>query len=286
MTSYDVFHKIALNWMIPTYFFLGGLSCGLFFIAVVFNYQMKEYKALAKPAAFLSPLFLAAGMGLLTLDLGHPFRFWRLMVTFQPSSAASWGTWLLSVFFVLNVAYAYLLNKGEDAKAKIVGYLGLPFAFLGATYTGILLAQMQGKVLWHTALLPWLFLVGAVISGLAVAILVGIAMEKSEELGNRFFVLGKILAWLVVLELVMVFTEVLVLLNGGSAAVLSAKTFLTGDYSFSFWVLEIFLGAIVPLLILFNPNRAKQLSFQSMAAVLILIGVYAMRYVVIMAGQI
>jgi len=286
MTSYDIFHKIALNWMIPTYFFLGGLSCALFFIAVAFNYWKREYKALAQPAAILSPIFLAAGMGLLTLDLGHPFRFWRLMVTFQPSSAASWGTWILSVFFALNVAYAYLLYKGEDVKAKIVGYLGLPFAFCGAAYTGVLLAQMQGKALWHSALLPWLFLVGALISGLAMVILAGIATGKAEILGEKFSGLGKVLAWLIILELGMVFTEVLILFNGSAEAVFSARVFLTGSYSFLFWVVEIFLGAVIPLLILFNLKKIKRLSFQSMAAVLVLIGIYAMRFVVVMAGQI
>lgn len=286
MTHYDIFHKIALNWMIPTYFFVGGLSCGLFFFAVAFNYWKKEYKTLAKPAAILSPLFLAAGMGLLILDLGHPFRFWRLMITFRPTSAASWGTWLLSVFFLLNFTYAYLVTKEEDKKAKRVGYLGLPFALFGATYTGILLAQMQGRSLWHTALLPWLFLLGAIITGLALVILTGIAIGKTEELGDRFFALGKMLAWLVLLELGMVFTEVLVLLNGGTEAVAGAKTILAGNYSLLFWIVEVLFGAVVPILILFNPNRARQLSFQSMAAVLVLIGIYAMRFVVVMAGQV
>lgn len=286
MSTYDIFHKIAFNWMIPTYFFLGGLSTGLFFIAVAFNYWKKEYKVLAKSAAVLSPLFLACGMGLLILDLGKPFRFWRLMVTFQPSSAASWGTWLLSIFFVLSASYAYLLYKGEDSKAKKVGYIGLPFAFCGATYTGVLLAQMQGSAIWHTALLPWLFLVGAIISGLAVAILAGIATGKTEELADRFFSLGKVLAWLILLELAMVFSEVLILLNGGTEVALSAKVFLVGNYSFMFWVLEVLLGAIVPLLILFNTKKARELSFQSIAAVLVLVGIYVMRYVVVMAGQV
>lgn len=286
MTSYDIFHRLTFDWMIPTYFFLGGLSAGLFFIAVTFNHWKKEYKPLAQVAAVLSPLCLAPGMGLLILDLGRPFRFWRLMVTFKPTSAASWGVWLLSIFFVLSASYAYLLIKGEDLKAKKIGYLGLPFALFTATYTGVLLAQMQGKALWHTALLPWLFLVGALISGLAFVILAGIAIGKTEELGDRFFSLGKILAWLVALELGMIFTEVLILLNGGTDSVLSAKVFLTGNYSFLFWGIEILLGAVVPILILFNPNKAKNLSFQSVAAMLVLIGIYAMRFVVVMAGQV
>lgn len=286
MTSYDVFHRIAFNWMIPAYFFLGGLSAGLFLIAVVFNYWRKEYKILTTSAAILSPLFLAAGMGLLTLDLGHPFRFWQIMITFQPSSAASWGTWILSIFFVLNVSFVYLLIKGEEIKAKKFGYAGIPFAFLGATYSGILLAQMQGRTLWHTALLPWLFLLGAVISALAVVILVSIAIGKATELGDKFFSLGKLLSWLILLELGMIFSEVLILLNGGTDAVFSASVFLAGSYSFEFWVLEILLGAIVPLLILFNSKKARRLSLQSIAAVLALIGIYAMRFVVVMAGQV
>jgi len=285
MTSYDIFHQIALHGMIPAYFFLGGLSAGLFFIAVMFNNWKKDYKVLAKPAAILSPIVLAAGMGLLAFDLGHPFKFWRLMVTFQPTSAASWGTWLLSIFFILNVYHAYLLIKGDDAKAGKIGYLGLPFALCAATYTGVLLAQMQGMALWHTALLPWLFLVGSIISGLALVILAAIAMGKTNELGDKFFALGKTLAWLIVLELGMIFTEVLILLNGGTEAVLSAKVFLTGNYSFLFWVVEIIVGAVIPLLILFNPNKIKKLSLQSIAAVFVLIGICAMRFVVVMAGQ-
>lgn len=286
MTSYDVFHEVALNWMIPTYFFLGGLSAGLFILSVVFNYWKTEYKVLAKPAAILSPLFLAAGMNLLILDLGKPLRFWKLMVTFQPSSAASWGTWLLSIFFALNVLYAFLLVTGKDEKAKRFGYIGLLFAFVAATYTGFLLAQMQGKALWHSPLIPWLFLVGSLISGLALVILAGIVLGKTKELGHGAITLSKTLGWLVVLELALIFTEVLVLLNGGQDAVLGVKAFLTGDYSFLFWAVEIGIGSIIPLAILLSSNRAAKLSLQSIAAILVLVGVFAMRYIVVMAGQI
>ncbi|MFH1783409.1 MAG: NrfD/PsrC family molybdoenzyme membrane anchor subunit [bacterium] len=286
MTSYDVFHQVAFNWIIPAYFFLGGLSAGLFLIAVIFRYWRKDYEVLSTPAAVLSPLFLALGMGLLNLDLSQPFRFWRLMVTFQPSSIVSWGVWGLSIFFVLNLFYAYFSVKGEKEKAKKFGYLGIPFAVFAAAYSGLLLAQMQGRALWHTALLPWLFLLGAVISGLALVILVGIGTGKAAELGDKFFSLGKFLAWLVMLELGMIFTEILVLLNGGSDALVSVSALLSGPYSFEFWVLEILLGAIIPLLILFNPNKAKKLSLQSIAAVLVLVGIYTMRFVVVMAGQV
>lgn len=283
MTSYDIFHRIALNWMIPAYFFLGGLSAGLFFVAVIINNWKREYKALALPVAILSPLCLAAGMGLLTLDLGHPLGFWKLLVTFQPSSAASWGVWGLSVFGAVSAAYAFFLFKGKEDISKVLGYIGLPFAIFTATYTGVLLAQMQGMVLWHTALLPWIFLVGAGISGLAFTILIAIATGKTEELGDKFFSLGKTLTLLIIIELGMIFTEVLILFNGGTNAAQSAKVFLMGEYSFLFWGIEIFLGAAIPFLIFF---KSKKPSLQSVAATLVLIGVYAMRFIVVMAGQV
>ncbi|MBU4148830.1 MAG: polysulfide reductase NrfD, partial [Candidatus Omnitrophica bacterium] len=65
-----------------------------------------------------------------------------------------------------------------------------------------------------------------------------------------------------------------------------ARAFLTGSYSFLFWAVEIGLGSIIPLAILLNSNRAAKLSLQSIAAILVLVGVFVMRYIIVMAGQI
>ncbi|MHC4185750.1 MAG: NrfD/PsrC family molybdoenzyme membrane anchor subunit, partial [Planctomycetota bacterium] len=77
---------------------------------------------------------------ILLIDLGKPFRAWRLYLSFNPRSAIWWGTWFLGIFFLLSLVYAWLLTKGEDEKAKKYAYLGLPFGFLVAVYTAIILA--------------------------------------------------------------------------------------------------------------------------------------------------
>jgi formate-dependent nitrite reductase membrane component NrfD len=281
MSEYNIFPQLAFSWLNVTYFFLGGLSAGCYFFSVAANYWKKEFKPLAKTGAILSPLFLAIGMFCLLIEVGHPLRTWRLFLTFNPRSAISWGIWFLNIFFLLSIVYAWFLTKEEDEKAKKYAYLGLPFALLVATYTGVLLAQSPGKMLWHTALLPWLFLVGGLISGIALVILVSVGRQDSELLAK----LGRFVAWLILLELGMILTEVIVLFNGGTEAVTAVKSLLGGPYSFLFWLVEIILGAVIPVFILLQ-RKVTTTAAQAVASMLILIGIYAMRYVVMIGGQI
>ena len=109
---------LAYDWTIVTYFFFGGMSAGTYIFSVAANYWKKEFKPLAKTAAILALIALAIGMFFLLVDLGKPFRMWRLFVSFNPRSAISWGTWFLSIFFLLSLVYTRLLTRGEDELAK------------------------------------------------------------------------------------------------------------------------------------------------------------------------
>ncbi len=282
MNEYKILeHITSYDWMIVAYFFLGGASAGAFIFSVIANYWMKEFKPLAKTAAIVAPVTFAIGMLFLLIDLGQPFRAWRLFLTFNPTSAISWGVWFLNIFFVLSMAYIWFLFKDEDEKAKKFAYAGLPFAFLVGTYTAIILAQAPGKELWRhiVAILPWLFLVGGLISGMALVMLVSAGRQEGAPLVK----LGKVLAGLVLLELGIVFTDIIVLLNGGILAIASAKSFLVGEFSFLFWVVEVILGSLVPVFILLR-TKVSARSY-AVASVLILVGIFAMRYIVVIGGQ-
>ena len=281
MSEQGAVSHLAYDWMVVTYFFFGGLSAGAYMLSVTANYWKKEFKPLAKTAAILAPITLAIGMFFLLIDLGKPFRMWRLFSSFQPTSAISWGTWFLCIFFVLSLVYTWLLTKGEDEKAKKYAYLGLPFSFLVAVYTAIILAQSPGTALWRhvIAILPWLFLIGGVISGTALVLLVSAGRADSVLLAK----LGKFLVCLVLLELVIIFTDVVILFNGDITAVESAKSFLVGEFSFLFWGLEIILGSLIPVIILLRTKVSTK--GLAVASILILIGIYVMRYIVVIGGQ-
>ena len=270
---------LAYDWMIVTYFFLGGLSAGAYVFSVAANYWKQEFKHLAKKSAVLSFIAIAIGMLILLHDLGQPFRAWRLFLSFNPHSLLSWGVWFVNAFMFFNFIYNALLFTGREANAKIFAYAGLPFALLTAAYTGMLLAQAPSRVLWHTALMPVLFVNGAFISGIALVMLFSAKAQNSELLSK----LGRFVAWLIILELVMVLGEFILLLNGGTEDVAVAKSLLSGQLGYLFIGVEIILGAIIPAVMLLR-NKASVFT-QALASLLILIGIFAMRYIIVVGGQ-
>ncbi len=276
--------ELAFNWMTVVYFFLGGLSAGCYIFSVAANYWIKEFKPLARIGAIAAPISLAIGMLFLLIELGQPFRMWRLYLTFNPQSPVSWGSWFLIIFLALSVVYAWFLIKGEEEKGKRVAYIGLPFALVVGTYTAIILTLAPGKELWHTALLPFLFLNGGLISGISLILLMSIGRQERALLSK----LGKFVAYLVLLELGMIFIEIIVLLAGSTEAVTSAKLLLTGKYWPLFWVVEIFLGALIPVFILLfqNTKITTRAYVNGTAYVLLLVGIFIMRYILVMGGQI
>ena len=270
---------LAYDWMIVMYFFLGGVSAGAYVFSVVANYWKQEFKPLAKKSAVLSFIAIAIGMLILLHDLGQPFRAWRLFLSFNPHSLLSWGVWFVNAFMFFNFIYNALLFTKKEANAKMFAYAGLPFALLTATYTGMLLAQAPSRVLWHTALMPVLFMNGALISGIALVMLFSAKAQNSELLSK----LGRFVAWLIILELVMILGEFILLLNGGTEHVAVAKSLLSGQLGFLFIGVEIILGAVIPVVIQLR-NKVSVFT-QALASLLILIGIFAMRYVIVVGGQ-
>jgi len=280
MPDYVAVPHIAYNWMVVVYFFLGGLGAGAFLLSVAANYWRQELKPVAKTASVVAPIAVAIGLFFLWLDLGMPFRVWRLFLSFNPRSALSWGVWFLNIFFALSLINAWLSLKGQTDKAKGVAYLGVPFAVLVGAYTGVLLGQSPGSALWHSALIPVLFLNGGLISGIAAAIIFSVKQESGELLSK----LGKVVAWLVVLELGLLIVELLALFNGGTEGVEAANALLAGEFSLLFIGVEVVLGALIPLLILLRSKVSP--AALAVASALVLVGVFTMRYVIVIGGQV
>ena len=274
--------EVAFNWIFTVYLFFGGLAVGCYLFSVAANYWVKEFKPLARIGATLAPISLAIGMLLLLIELEQPLRMWRLVFTFNPQSLVSWGIWFLLIFFILSAVYALFITKGQEGKAKKYAYAGLPFACAAGVYAAINFTFAPGRELWNTALLPWLFLNGGLISGIALVMLVSFGRKERAILSK----LGKFVACLVLLQLGMIFTEIIVLLAGGTEAVMSAELLLIGEYRLLFWVGVIVLGSLIPIFILFQTKIAPRTYANPIASGLLLIGIYTMRHILVYGGQI
>ncbi len=277
--SYNIEHHEAMGALIVIYFFLSGLGAGAFLTAAGCRlFGGEKYVKIEKTAAIAAPLLLAPGLLCLVIELGQPLRFLNMFLYFNPASVASWGVWVINIFMAISVIYAFLHITGKAEKTRPLACVGFVFALAVGFYSGMLLYQMHGHVLWHSALVPVIFLASAIASGLAVVLLLSGSANE-----NQVRVLSNVLAVAIGVDLVLALAEVVTLHFSSGEKAAAAKIIFSGNYGFLFIWVYLIMGLVVPLLVLVRPRTSR--GIQVAAAVLVLAGTLAMRYVIVMGGQ-
>jgi tetrathionate reductase subunit C len=287
---YNIEHEMPLGVPIATYFYLTGLSAGSFIISTMaYGFGMLKFKPLGKIGVVMATLLLVIAPMILLIDLEQPLRFWHLILYLRITSPITWGTFLLTLYPMNCMVYGYFMFKGDMRRTKIFGLLGIPLALLVHGYTGFILALGKARVLWNTAIMPPIFLVSAMVSGLALMILVVIIKDFIIQRGkepNRdlIYALGKFLVASIVLDLILIGIDLSVLLTSTMEAYKAALMLLNGPFSFLFLGVEIVLGAIIPLLLLLSPFTKHWIPGLALASVLVMVGIFAMRCIMVIGG--
>jgi formate-dependent nitrite reductase membrane component NrfD len=314
------------EYLIVNYLFLGGLSAGLYFTSALAAWIQEDgrsaYPRIARWGALLAPWPVGLGSALLVLDLGQPFRFWKIFFHFRWRSPMSIGSWLLVAFSVLSLAYlwAWLEQPERQAlvaripgklmarvPARLRGWLaadasawrrglamaGFPLAVGVGIYTGVLLGAVQARPFWNTNLVAQLFLFSALSSGAAALVVARLLDKTPVELHEMRFLYSLDIT-LILLELFIVVPY----LVHGSLSTLAVKQalglVLGGPYTVAFWALFLGAGLLLPLAIElweFRPVILGRGAFHisprwaAAAGGLVLLGGYTLRYVFVFAGQ-
>jgi tetrathionate reductase subunit C len=187
------------------------------------------------------------------------------------------------------MVYGYFMFKGDLRRTKIFGLLGIPLALMVHGYTGFILALGKARVLWNTAIMPPIFLVSAMVSGLALMILVVIVKDFILHRGKEpdrplIYALGKFLVASIVLDLLLIGIDLSVLLTSTTEAYQAAQMLLNGSFSFLFLGVEVALGAVLPLFLLLFPFTRRWIPAYALASVLVMIGIFAMRCIMVIGG--
>ena len=287
---YNVEHEMPLGIPIATYFYLTGLSAGSFIISTMaYGFGMVKFKPLGKIGVVMATCLLMIAPVILLIDLEQPLRFWHLIFYLRITSPITWGTFLLSLYPMNCMVYGYFMFKGDMKKTKIFGLIGIPLALLVHGYTGFILALGKARVLWNTAIMPPIFLVSAMVSGLALMILVVIVKDFILQRGkepNRdlIYALGKFLVASIALDLILIGMDLSVLLTSTTEAYRVALMLLNGPFSFLFLGVELMAGAVIPLLLFLSPFTKRWIPAYAVASVLVMIGIFAMRCIMVIGG--
>jgi formate-dependent nitrite reductase membrane component NrfD len=280
MGDYVVFHDVSWHASYAVYFFVIGISAGLFFFSFL-SWHKEVFRPLRLSTAWGSFALLAIGGLLLVNDLSQPMRFLYIMnpVYLHWGSPLAWGGLNITTFGVVSVAYLYMLHKGDEKFSKTLAALGGLLALGLPVYTGFDLTVHQSRPIWNTPLMPPLFVAMAIVSGAAVASFLARGNEAMLRMLRQYMV------WSAGAVGVMLVSLLGTTGYGGAAEELTYVLMTTGTMGVIFVGVGMLAGTAAPILIMLAPHGRQQTGLMISAA-LILIGGVALRYALLMGPQI
>jgi molybdopterin-containing oxidoreductase family membrane subunit len=248
------------------------------------------YKPLGRLSGLLAIALLLGGLVVLVLDLGHPDRLIVAMTYYNFKSIFAWNIILYNGFLAVTIVYLWMMMERKMNKYyKPVGFVAFVWRLILTTGTGSIFGFLVARQAYDAAIMAPMFIIMSFAYGLAVFILVLMAAYNWTErpLGDAILyrlknLLGVFIA--AVLYFVMVFTltnlyatehhgiERFILLDGGIFTKL-------------FWIVQIGIGSLLPMAMLYHPTIGKSRPAIATAAALVIIGGFAQLYVIVIGGQ-
>jgi formate-dependent nitrite reductase membrane component NrfD len=273
--------QVEWRWLIAAYLFLAGVGGGAYLAGVLVDFAFgAEWSMVSMIGVSLGVPCVLIGTFFLLADLGKPLNAWRVWM--KPGT--SWiarGTIIIVLFMIfaaIQTAFWIWPSPGTIENARgAIAVLGAIFAFLTVIYTGLLLGYSQPIALWRTALLPVLFFVSAVSTGIMAIILVGHYLGVE---GSQLSLLANIDAVILIFEM---FLLIMFLYNAYRTieSRFSAKRILAGAVAPAFWIGVVACGLLIPLLL---ELQGVEGFMAGLAAVLGLFGGLCLRYSILAAG--
>lgn len=274
------------------YIYFIGLSAGSFLLStLVYVFGMKHLERTGRLALLSALLSLGAGLAFVSIDLGHPERFWRTLVQPNFRSVLAWEVFFYGLYAAIILAELVLIagpvSPRKRAWMKGLGILGLPVAIAVHGGTGSIFAVSVGKPYWNSALVPVLFIVSALASGAALlTFLWALLGPADEEKPGIVRSLAQLMLLFLVIDALLVASEFLVGLYSGVPDEVDAFLSMTARYPFVLWGGQIGLGLVVPILIFLVPATRRSTTWLGLGGLSAVLGVLAVRLNLVMPAYV
>lgn len=277
---------------VAMYLFLAGLAAGAYMLATLdYLFNIPQFKGTGKTMLWTAVVTLTAGLASIGMDLGHMDRIWKVYLQPNFSSFLALMVWGYTIFLILILVSLYLaFTKPGQRVMKIVMWIGFITSILVAGGVGFLLGGNAARLFWHVGLLPVQFPVFAVASGVALMLmLVGWFMPSPDE-KQRASLLWTLAIISVVTSVIKLYFQVAdftqSLYGGATDNLIAVQSVLTGPYWFSFWIVQIALGILIPIIVLSQPKLAKKGAVAGLMGLFLLIGYATARILIVVPGQV
>jgi len=324
-------NEVELQWsiLIVLYPFLTGLVAGAFILASLERvFRVEEVKPTYRLALLTALAFLIVAPLPLQLHLGHPERSLEMYLTPHRASAmAMFGfvyLWYLMAVLVVEIWLDYrrdivrlaessrgakklfyrILTLGsynvspaalriDDRVGWIITLIGIPSAFLLHGYVGFIFGSVKANPWWSTPLMPVVFLFSAMVSGIALVLLmymVTSAMRRVAIDMRCLDTIAKYLCYTFVIDFTLEMLDLIHRIYESDESFRSLDFMVHTRLFYSQILIQIFLGTLAPLALLsltqlFTLSAKARRRIYAVSAVLTMVGIFAMRWNVVIGGQ-
>ena len=247
------------------------------------------YKPLARLSGMLALALLSGGLMVLLLDLGRPDRLIVAMTQFNFVSIFTWNIFLYTGFMGIVGIYLWtMMDRPYNNLTKKAGMAAFIWRLVLTTGTGSIFGFLIAREAYDSAILAPMFIIMSFSFGLAffMLVLMGSYKTTQRELGD--YIVNRLKNLLgVFVAAVLYFVLVYHVTNLYSADHRDVTVFILtngGIYTFLFWIVQVVLGSLVPLGLLYGPTGNNR-TMIGLASVLIILGGMAQLYVIIIGGQ-
>jgi len=279
-------------WPLPiaAYIFFALMSTGLTFVASMpLVFGMKQYELIAKRAVFLGIATLLAAFAALSMDLGSISNLVSFLSSPNFSSPIWWMGVLYAIELVMLLIKFWKLHKGDvhSQSSKIVGIAAFISAIAASATLGMVFGTIEARPAYFGGFAPVYFLATALLSGLALLILFSLAYYQLAKDGlpegeaPQYNGLAKILAFAIGLTLVLFLVRTIVGTSNNGTEFL-AFDHVVGSFAFQ---LVLWLGLVLPLLLMLMPKIRATTAGKITAAALVLLGLFIERMDYVLVGQ-
>ncbi len=249
------------------------------------------YKRFARLSAILAIALLIGGLVVLLLDLGRPDRLIVAMTYYNFKSIFAWNIILYTGFITIVGIYLWtMMDKTVARFNKAAGWAAFIWRIILTTGTGSIFGFLVAREAYDAAIMAPLFISSSFVYGMAFTVWVLITMcqatghrlvtkEVSQKLRELFIIF---------IAAMLYFTAVHHLTNLYAAEHIGVERYILWSgsvFTWLFWGGHVFIGSILPLLILMKPDLGSSRVGLTSASILMLLGGMAHIYVIVIGGQ-
>jgi len=183
--------------------------------------------------------------------------------------------------------------KVDSRAGWLITLIGIPSAFLLHGYVGFIFGSVKANPWWSTPLMPVVFLFSAMVSGIAAVMLLYMVLTaiRGQEINMRCVdTIARYLFYTFLIDFSLEMLDLVHRIYEADESFRSLDFMVHSRLYVSQVVIQIAAGTVVPIVLLaltqvFSLNSRTRKRIYALAGSLTLIGIFAMRWNVVIGGQ-